>query len=110
MNEIRKAFAEMLPIIKAYSEGKEIEFFDNNDNKWVILDIPSWNPEGKYRVKPESEIYYTRVFDDYETGSMAKTKDFRGLEGGDFCLIGHYKTTVIDGTIVDVCFEPLEEE
>ena len=106
MDERRKAFAKMLPIIKAYSEGKEIEFKNKYDTEWSTADLPNWKISTEYRVKPEPEIYYTRVFRNFQTGTVSKIK----IRDEPSTLIGFYKTTVIDGTIVDVCFEPLEKE
>ena len=42
----------LLNILKAYSEGKKIQFFD--DEKWVDIEILSFDFEPhKYRIKPE---------------------------------------------------------
>ena len=42
----------LLPIIKAYSEGKKIQFF--NDREWVDREILSFDSEPhKYRIKSE---------------------------------------------------------
>ena len=44
---------ELLPIIKAFSEGKTIQY-SNNDKKWVDIESPSFNYEPSlYRIKPE---------------------------------------------------------
>lgn len=49
----RKNAKELLPIIKAYSEGKEIEFL-NLEGKWKLLTDPIFDGEPfKYRIKPE---------------------------------------------------------
>ena len=48
----RKNAKVLLPIIKAYSEGKKIQFF--NDREWVDREILSFDSEShKYRIKPE---------------------------------------------------------
>ena len=46
--EIAKKF---LPLIKAFAEGKEIEFKDSNDNIWSSASTPTWNPLLEYRVR-----------------------------------------------------------
>lgn len=49
----RKNAKELLPIIKAYSEGKKIEFLNSGD-KWELLTAPSFDSEPfRYRIKPE---------------------------------------------------------
>ena len=49
----RENAKELLPIIKAYSEGKEIEFL-NLGGKWKLLTDPNFDGEPfQYRIKPE---------------------------------------------------------
>lgn len=49
----RENAKELLPIIKAYSEGKKIEFLNSGD-KWELLTAPSFDGEHfQYRIKPE---------------------------------------------------------
>ena len=49
----RENARELLPIIKAYSEGKEIEFL-NSEGKWELLTDPYfWSKPSRYRIKPE---------------------------------------------------------
>lgn len=50
----RKEAAELLPIIKAYAEGKEIEIFDDTKRKWITAILPNFNCDSSfYRIKPE---------------------------------------------------------
>ena len=43
---------EIWPIIKAYAEGKQIQFF--NGDKWIDLESPNFNEEScLYRIKSE---------------------------------------------------------
>ena len=43
---------ELLPIIKAFSEGKQIQYF--NGSAWVDIESPSFNYEPFiYRIKPK---------------------------------------------------------
>ena len=51
----RENAKELLPIIKAYSEGKEIEFL-NLGKKWKLLTDPNFDGEPfQYRIKSESK-------------------------------------------------------
>ena len=51
----RENAKKLLPIIKAYSEGKEIEFL-NLGKKWKLLTDPMFDGEPfQYRIKPESK-------------------------------------------------------
>ena len=50
----RENAKELLPIIKAYSEGKKIEFFSLG--KWKLLTNPHFDGEpSHYRIKPETK-------------------------------------------------------
>lgn len=52
----RKEAAELLPIIKAYAEGKEIEIFDETKRMWITAILPHFNCDSSsYRIKPESK-------------------------------------------------------
>ena len=60
----RKEAAELLPIIKAYAEGKEIEIFDDTKRKWITAILPNFNCDSSfYRIKPEQKY---RPFKDTE--------------------------------------------
>ena len=48
----RKNVKELLPVIKAFAEGKQIQFF--NGDAWINLDYPNFSEEPSlYRIKPE---------------------------------------------------------
>ena len=49
----RKEVKELLPIIEAYSEGKDIEILNIND-EWELLTDPVFDDEPcRYGIKPE---------------------------------------------------------
>lgn len=51
----RTSAKELLPIIKAYAEGKTIQFF-SNDKGWVDKEYPNFSEEPYlYRIKPEQK-------------------------------------------------------
>ena len=50
----RKEAAELLPIIQAYAEGKEIEIFDKTMKMWKTAMLPHFDCDSNiYRIKPE---------------------------------------------------------
>ena len=49
----REEAKELLPVIQAFAEGKEIEYYDCNDDDWIETDCPIWAKESQYRIKPE---------------------------------------------------------
>jgi hypothetical protein len=69
----RNKAKELLPLIKAFSEGKTIQIRNNQGTHWVDVSNPDWTERAYwYRIKPvprefwivttPSTIYYT--FDD----------------------------------------------
>ena len=50
----RKNVKELLPVIKAFAEGKQIQFF--NGGAWIDMEYPNFSEEPSlYRIKPESK-------------------------------------------------------
>lgn len=50
----RKEAAELLPIIQAYAQGKEIEIFDKTMKMWKTAMLPHFDCDSNiYRIKPE---------------------------------------------------------
>lgn len=53
----RKEAAELLPIIKAFSEGKEIQKFIKNytvgSDRWIDVNSIDTSDKREYRIKPE---------------------------------------------------------
>lgn len=49
----RKQAKEMLPIIKAFAEGKDVEIFDKATKMWKTAMLPHFDCDSKnYRIKP----------------------------------------------------------
>ena len=48
----REEAKQLLPIIKAFAEGKTIEY-SNQGEPWVETDCPLWRSNCEYRIKPE---------------------------------------------------------
>ena len=51
----RRHAKEFLPIIKAYAEGREIQYklMHESEDKWEDIEAPIWSPNCQYRIKPE---------------------------------------------------------
>ena len=49
----RKEAKELLPIIQAFSEGKDIEYCDKGDCKWRTCIEPNFYSNVEYRIKHE---------------------------------------------------------
>ena len=50
----RKEATELLPIIQAYAEGKEIEILDKTMKMWKTVMLPHFDCDSNiYRIKPE---------------------------------------------------------
>lgn len=60
---------ELLPIIQAFADGKQIQFKSVCKNKWEWKDVedPQWFDRNEYRVKPEPKEVWVN---EYPSGSM----------------------------------------
>ena len=84
----REAAKEMLPIIKAFAEGKTIQLFTNGI--WEGAENPSFEELSRYRIKPEPKY---RPFKSQEEcwNEMMKHQPFgwvKSKDKGYFQLIG----------------------
>ena len=64
----RERAKELLPIIQAFAEGKQIQvnnriMRDDSLNKWY--DTDDITGKGEYRIKPEPRIWYILIPDGY---------------------------------------------
>lgn len=51
---IREEAKELLPIILAFVEGKQIEY-SNDGEDWSETETPTWDTDLFYRIKPETK-------------------------------------------------------
>jgi hypothetical protein len=49
----REEAKQLLPVIQAYAEGEEVQYYYKNGEKWCGIEEPSFNPNTKWRIKPE---------------------------------------------------------
>ena len=85
----REEAKELLPIIKAFVEGKTIQY-KNKYVDWIETDCPIWAKESQYRIKPESQY---RPFKSQEEcwQEMHKHPDFGWIKGK---VTGEYKQVI----------------
>ena len=67
---------EMIEVIKAYEEGKEIEIWDGRT--WMKCNPPVWNfAVYNYRVKQKEKVLYQYLYSDgYKTNIYRATTQF----------------------------------
>lgn len=97
----REEAKELLDIIKAYSEGKEIEYFVNTKSDWDLITDPIFDDEpSKYRIKTETKY---RPFKSVEEcwGEMQKHQPFGWIKTKEPT---QYFVCVIGGLITDFDF------
>ena len=85
----REEAKELLPIIQAFAEGKNIEY-KNEFGSWTATDCPLWTNHSKYRIKPEPKY---RPFKTQEEcwNEMLKHQPFGWIRNNDtqrLCNIG----------------------
>lgn len=49
----REEAKKLLPVIEAFSKGKEVEYYDEDLEQWFEISYPTFTGNIKYRVKPE---------------------------------------------------------
>jgi len=96
--------------IKAWADGKPIEYKSGVDRQWVLIDNPSFLVDFEYRVKPEEVVSYTVVFSYSVVGAnyfpstdRAATYYVNSLDN----FQGYCKRTTIDGKVVALEFIPV---
>ena len=79
-------------LIKAWTNGAEIQYWDDDDNKWIdcrgYSGFPTWDVELQYRIKPwkpqKYETYYNLFID----------------INGEICICGHiWKNDYVDNAL-----------
>ena len=97
----RKEAAELLPIIKAFSEGKEIEgLYKGTKSPWFKIKDMHFNEGIIFRIKPETKY---RPFKDAEEcwNEMQKHQPF-GWLNNDKCFYNIVSVSNIDVSMANV--------
>ena len=91
----RKNAEQLLPVMEAYSKGKQVQYYDEGVEQWFDTINPSFVDGVKYRIKPESKY---RSFNSKEEcwNEMLKHEPFGWVTDGD----SNYCISIIDGSIV----------
>ncbi len=78
----REDTKERIGVMQAYVDGKEIEFYDADDEKWVTTESPLWNYNIRYRVRP---MHKYRPFESSEEcwNEMLKHEPFGWIKDHD---------------------------
>ena len=59
----RERAKELLPIIQAFAEGKEIQVYNKIKGEWFdSSDIPSFSCGIDYRIKPEPKYVWLNIY------------------------------------------------
>lgn len=66
---------QFLPLIQAWSEGKEIQMFGYSENDWIdCTEVAFCDPPSKYRIKPTPRLRPWRP-EEVPLGAIARRKD-----------------------------------
>lgn len=82
----REETKKRIKVMQAFVDGKDVEVL--NTDKWELLSNPSWSPDKKYRIKPESKY---RPFESAQEciEEMRKHEPFGWVKSkpdvGDYC-------------------------
>lgn len=102
----RNRAKELLPIIQAFAEGKEIEYRVKGENVWSDIFYPTWIDNRDYRIKQEPKY---RPFKDVDEcwEEMQKHQPFGWVTFFNNTDMRYraFVYTVYNG-VVDVCGKP----
>ena len=95
----REEAKELLPLITAFAEGKNIEY-KNEFGSWKGTDNPLWTNHSKYRIKPEPKY---RPFKNQEEclNEMRKHSDFGWVINKNNKNIYHINAICCDDLCLD---------
>lgn len=54
----REQTKKLLPVIQAYTEGKQVQYKRDTNDSWDDIESPNWHITGEYRIKPEPQKFW----------------------------------------------------
>ena len=72
----RERAKELLPIIQAYAEGKEIECAPEDGYEWFPCPCPAWSITNKYRIKQEPKTGWINIYRDIDEVSLYPSRQY----------------------------------
>ena len=92
-------------VIKAWADGKPVEWRQSSDYEWNDAHSPCWGLGLQYRVKPEDVVDYTVVLVDGRAGvvftsAISELKYYYAA----YNYQGYMKRTRLDGKVVSFEF------
>lgn len=80
----REEYNKHKKLIEEWGNGKQIQYYSEDDKFWLPIQTPSWRLETKYRIKPTKIDFIDCDFDDEEYSinewgntSIIKPKDYK---------------------------------
>ena len=58
----RERAKELLPIIQAFAEGKEVQYYSTNNDKWIDVTNAVFDGSARFRLKPEPKYVWINVY------------------------------------------------
>lgn len=96
-------------IIKAWADGKTIEWRKDATSAWRLVEYPNFVKEYQYRVNPEELVDYTIVFSEGTAGANYRStkESVQQLYNHTESIQGYCKRTTVDGKVVAFEFIPV---
>lgn len=92
----KKSIDEMIAVMQAFKDGKNIQSRARPDGTWLICREPSWGWNGyDYRVKPEPRIF--NFYFNEQSGSIVSVSEYNNFEAY-YSKLG-YKLVTATGNI-----------
>lgn len=73
----RERAKELLPVIQAWAEGKDVQCKRQHqlNGPWIDNGYPAWDDNLDFRIKPEPREWWLNVYPDNDTCGPYKTKE-----------------------------------
>ena len=96
----REEAKELLPIIKAWVEGKTLEYYNDDIGEWQVVTKTVFINPNKYRIKPQPKY---RPFKSQEEcwNEMHKHPDFGWVVAKDSKIMYHICVVGIGYVVID---------
>ena len=96
----REEAKELLPIIKAWVEGKTLEYYNDDIGEWQVVTKTVFINPNKYRIKPQPKY---RPFKSQEEcwNEMHKHPDFGWVVAKDSKIMYHIYVVGIGYVVID---------
>ena len=83
----RERAKELLPIIHAFAEGKDIQYRTEWSNGWTNSSVPKFHDDREYRIKPEPREFTIVIYADDDKRAYNGWAPYFGVGGEEIIKV-----------------------